>query len=161
MSTRANIVIKETYSDFDNQGKETIETEKLFFYRHSDGYPEGAMATLSIFMKWLKEGKIRNNIQQAAGWLILLGAMEYNSIPSFATSEPHFTGGKRYGDTDTIGSPEDWKCGSIEPSTCIHGDIEFLYVIDLTSQGIKCYEDWTDEGEGKGTPVNLKQFVTA
>lgn len=160
MSTRCNIVIKETFNYKNENGKQISETTKLFFYRHSDGYPEGAMPVLNIFMKWLKDGKIRADVQQGSGWLILLGAMEYNTLPKFETQEPHFKGGKRYGNTDTIQDPEDWKCGSIEPTTCIHGDIEYLYVIDLNKKEIECYEDWTEEGEGKGIPIDLKT-VTA
>lgn len=68
MSTRANIVIKDRH-------------DKLFFYRHSDGYPEGTLPTLNKFIDWVKSGKIRDNVSQAAGWLIILGALEYNTLP--------------------------------------------------------------------------------
>ena len=142
MSTRANIIIKDNY-------------DKLFFYRHSDGYPEGTMPSISIFMEWVKSGKIRNNAQQAAGWLILLGAMEYNTIPNFETDKPFYEGGRGYAKMDTIQQPEDWKAGAYEPTTCIHGDIEYLYIIDLEKKTVKCFEDWTDEGEGKGSPVKI------
>lgn len=67
MSTRANIIIKESYSYNDEKGKEINVTNQLFFYRHSDGYPDGAMPTLNIFMEWLKSGKIRTDLQQATG----------------------------------------------------------------------------------------------
>lgn len=149
MSTRANIIIKESYSYNDENNQPVTETNKLFFYRHSDGYPEGAMPTLSIFMKWLREGKLRTDLQQSAGWLIVLGAMEYNHIPKFELQEPHFKGGHPYGDTDTIQYPKDWKVGAIEPTTAIHGDIEYLYIIDLNKKEVKCYDSWNEEtGEG-------------
>lgn len=157
MSTRCNIVVKETYNYKDTKGKPVSQTSKLFFYRHSDGYPEGAMPILNVFMKWLKSGKIRTDLQQASGWLILLGAMEYNTLPEFNTEKPHFEGGHAYGDIGTIQDPKDWKCGSIEPTTCIHGDIDYLYVIDLNKKEIACFERWTDEGEGKGEPLNLQK----
>ena len=57
MSTRANIIIKEDWSYKDDKGKTKKGSDKLIFYRHSDGYPSGAMPTLNIFMKWLKDGK--------------------------------------------------------------------------------------------------------
>ena len=148
MSTRANIIIKETHSYNDEKEKKVTETNKLIFYRHSDGYPEGTMPTLQIFLDWLKAGKIRADLQQSSGWLILIGAMEYNTIPSFETNQPRFEGGTKYGNIDTIKQPEDWKCGAYEPTHCIHGDIEYLYVIDLNKKQIKCYDSWTDEGEG-------------
>lgn len=137
MSTRANIVIKEG-------------TQKLFFYRHSDGYPEGTLPTLRIFHKWMIEDKIRNDIQQGSGWLILLGAMEYATIPEFKKDKT------KYGfevDVNTISDPNDWKVGAYEPTTNIHGDIEYLYVIDMRTKTIECYEDWTSGGEGKGMPI--------
>jgi hypothetical protein len=67
MSTRANIIIKDKYG-------------QLIFYRHSDGYPEGALPTLKKLMSWVKDGKIRDNVDQASGWLILIGAEEYGDV---------------------------------------------------------------------------------
>lgn len=76
------------------------------------------MPTLEKFMKYVKAGKIRDNVQQAGGWLILLGSKEYN------TTEPG-------------GEPSNWKCGSIEPCPPEkHGDIAYLYVLDLDKKTI-------------------------
>ena len=140
MSTRANIIIKEG-------------SEKLFFYRHSDGYPECTMPSLNIFLKWLKDGKIRADVMQGSAWLILLGAMEYNTIPKFETKDG-------YAKIETISDPADWKAGAYEPTLGIHGDIEFLYIIDLSTKTIKCYSDWTDEGVGK-KQVNISKYALA
>jgi len=117
MSTRANIVIKDKH-------------DSLWFYRHSDGYPDGTMPTLEKFLEWVKSGKIRDNVSQAAGWLILIGAKEYNTnfdtelrkeieIPAEKLLEP--------GENGITG----WKCGAYEPTTGQHGDIQFLYTVDL------------------------------
>jgi hypothetical protein len=107
MSTRCNIVIKE--------GK-----DKLIFYKHSDGYPEGTLPLLNEFLDGVKSGKFRDNVVQSAGHLILLGAK--NMALDF--------GG-------TIPAGYQWKVGSIEPTTCIHGDIQYLYTIDLVKKTIK------------------------
>lgn len=56
MSTRANVVLR------DSEGGEC-----LWFYRHSDGYPEGALSSLETFINWVAQGKIRNNVEQAGG----------------------------------------------------------------------------------------------
>lgn len=143
MSTRANIVIKDNY-------------DKLFFYRHSDGYPEGAMPTLSLFLNWLKNGKIRNNVGQAAGWLVVIGAIEYDTLPKWKTEKGLV---RSYGQIDSIAAPADWKASSYEPTTGVHGDIQYLYIIDLNDKTINCYEEWTDEGEGKGTPVSIEALI--
>lgn len=132
MSTRANIVIKDNYG-------------KLFFYRHSDGYPEGTLPTLNKFMEWVKKGKIRDNATQAAGWLIILGALEYDTLPEAPKNTD------KYGsnvEVSEIKEPNDWKAGAYEPTTGIHGDIDYLYVVDLAKKSVKCFKDWTDHGEG-------------
>jgi len=118
MSTRCQIIVKD-------------EESEQWFYRHSDGYPDGVMPVLEIFLKWAKEGKIRKNVEQACGWLVILGAIEYNTMPQYKLQENSF-GSKQYGDISTIESPEDWKVGAFEPCSCKqHGDIEYLYTIDL------------------------------
>lgn len=133
MSTRCNVKI------IDHLGKK----ENLWFYRHSDGYPDGTLPTLKKFMKWVVEGKIRNNVSQASGWLILIGAEEYNVNRSFSND------GKDYGKPlppkqafNPMGkkSSNDWKCGAYEPTTGEHGDIEYLYKLDLTKKTIT-YEE--------------------
>lgn len=107
MSTRANIIIKDG-------------EDKLFFYRHSDGYPEGTLPTLEKFLAWVKAGKIRDNVSQASGWLIIIGAMEYETrIPECEKC-----------------TPDDWKVGAYEPTTGIHGDVEYIYTIDLEKRTI-------------------------
>ena len=49
MSTRANIVLVD-------------DTDRLYFYRHSDGYPEGTMPSLELFIDAVRQGKIRDNL---------------------------------------------------------------------------------------------------
>jgi hypothetical protein len=140
MSTRANIVLKESYSYKDEKGVINTQTNELIFYRHSDGYPDGTLPTLNIFMEWLKSGKIRNDLSQGAGWLIILGAIEYGNIPEHKKEKPAFKGSTQYGDIATIEPPRDWKVGAYEPTTCIHGDIEFLYTINLNTKELT-YEE--------------------
>ena len=108
MSIRAQVIIKDRYSE-------------LWFYRHSDGYPEGTMPTLEKFLSWVREGKIRDNVEQASGWIILIGAHEYNA----KGFEPN----------------NDWKVGAYEPSVPKeHGDIEYLYTVDLEKKTITYVE---------------------
>ncbi len=68
MSTRANIIIR------DGQ-------DELIFYRHSDGSPEGALPTLENFLGLVKSDRIRDNLRQAAGWLIIIGYEDHCSPP--------------------------------------------------------------------------------
>ena len=113
MSTRANIILKDSYGD------------ELVFYRHSDGYPSCCGEVLNKFCELGKADKIRNNVSQASGWLILLGAVEYKTLT------PSSFEGEKY-KVDAL-KPTDWKCGAFEPTTEIHGDIDYLYIVDLNT----------------------------
>lgn len=126
MSTRANIILEDSYGD------------QLWFYRHSDGYPEGAMPTLKKFLRYVKENRIRDNVGQAAGWLIILGREEYNEMYKEESSPlyPKYSGEPRKGGSPGNGG-SDWKVGAIESTVGQHGDIEYLYTIDLAKKTIK------------------------
>lgn len=120
MSTRANVVVKDGDSC-------------LWFYRHSDGYPAGAMPTLLEFLRRVKSNQIRDNLSQSCGWLIVIGHEEYAES---RRQHPSISG---------------WKVGAYEPTTGRHGDIEFLYTIDLNEKTIVC-------ATADGAPVDLSQF---
>jgi len=126
MSTRCNIIITDKSKD------------KLIFYRHSDGYPEGTLPTLKKFMSWVRDEKIRNNVPQAAGWLIMIGATEYGSV---------YVGAGKYEQKPTVTEPQidldhitGWQVGAYEPTTDIHSDIEYLYTLDLSKLTITVQE---------------------
>lgn len=135
MSTRANIIIKDQY-------------DKLYFYRHSDGYPEGTLLTLNKFLDMVKSGVIRNNVGQSAGWLVIIGAIEYQTVNPDYFPESHKISYKRNSAIVDVMlknfSIQDWKVGAYEPTTGIHGDIEYLYVIDLDKKEIEIIpeSDW-------------------
>ena len=137
MSTRTNIVVTGQFGD------------KLWFYRHSDGYPEGAMPTLQKFINWVRQGRIRNNTEQASGWLILIGAKEYGTNWRDGKGVPK----KHLFEPDDENGASGWKCGAYEPAVGVHGDIEYLYIVNLSDQTISCYENWDKDGNPKGEPL--------
>lgn len=96
----------------------------ILFYRHSDGYPDGVRDTLSQFLRLVEEGKIRDNAEQAAGWLIIIGHEEY---AEGRAQYPQVSG---------------WKCGAYEPAIGIHGDIEYFYVVDLDAKTVVYFDDF-------------------
>lgn len=131
MSTRSQIIVR------DNSGE-------LWFYRHSDGYPSGNLPTLRKFLQHVKDGKIRDNVEQAAGWLVILGAQEY--LYSYirekdSGADPTEERIRKYSFSKFVpfGGMFSWKVGAYEPCSCrhLHGDVEFLYTIDLQSKTIK------------------------
>lgn len=117
MSTRANIIIKD--------GK-----YKLYYYKHSDGYPEGTLPILNKFLDAVKSGDIRDNLSQACGWLTVFGH-------------------------EAMKDDYEWKVGWVEPTTGLHGDVEYIYTIDLTAKTITCnHAKISMEG-----PVKIGEFV--
>jgi hypothetical protein len=113
LSTRANVIITDGW-------------DELIYYRHSDGYPAGTLPSLNRFLNLVKQGKIRDNTDQAAGWLILIGADEYGVTLHDGHIAPN-----------NLGAGLQWKIGAFEPTTDLHGDIEHLYVVDLEAKLIK------------------------
>jgi len=109
MSTRCQVIIKNDYG-------------KIWFYRHCDGYPEGVKDSLELFCYMVKKKLLRNNVEQSCGWLVLIGRMEYVGINKIFKL-PNYT--------DDLS--DYWKIGSYEPSMKRHGDIEYLYTVDLKS----------------------------
>ena len=114
MSTRAQIIVKDSCTE-------------VWFYRHSDGYRAGVKETLDLFCKWIKEGRIRRDAMQAAGWLVMIGADEYRRVYN----------GKDKTDAELLqpcarDASMGWKVGSYEPDAPqIHGDTEHLWVVDV------------------------------
>jgi hypothetical protein len=136
MSTRCNIKVT---------SKQFGKKDTLYFYQHGDGYPEGIMPTLTKFVQMVADDKLRNNIEQACGWLIVLG---------------------REAAGDVFQSPGyNWKVGCIEPAVGIHGDISYLYEVDLTNLTVlcksvrygKCNGDYTRTGFNKEFNVQFSR----
>lgn len=119
MSTRANIKVTDSF------GRE------LWFYKHSDGYPEGTMPLLEQFLSKVKSGTIRDNAFQASGWLIMIGHNDFwDDIMTTYSEDDRARMLKIY----------NWKVGSIEPTDSMHGDIEWLYIVDLETKEIEVKE---------------------
>ena len=112
MSTRASIILKD-------------ESATLFFYRHSDGYPECTGADLTAFVAGYREGMMRDNVFQSGGWLIVRGHFDkdYHKTPTGKPTSEGFSG---------------WKVGAYEPTDSIHSDVEYIYVIDLKKMTLDC-----------------------
>lgn len=142
MSTRCNIVLRSKLCAAD-----PAKPDELWFYRHSDGYPDGVMPTLGEFLKLLGERSIRRNLSQCAGWLILLGHEEYAKEGYCGTLENHRT----KADCKAREYHNAWKCGAYEPTTGEHGDIEYLYVVDVDNVALTINGrgiDWRDYKPG-------------
>lgn len=112
MGTRCNVIIKD-------------EDSELIFYRHSDGYPECTGENLKEFVQLYTKGLLRNNVMQSAGWLIIHGHFDEDYKP------------KTSGQPDSDGF-SGWKVGAYEPTSSLHGDVEYIYIIDLTEMTLTC-----------------------
>ena len=114
MSTRANVIIKD--------GRSTV-----YLYRHSDGYPEVTGADLKAFVKDYQSGAMRLDTMQSSGWLIVRGHKEYLEKP--------FTG-----KPDISDKFSGWKVGAYECTDQLHGDVEYIYIIDLVACELDAYQ---------------------
>jgi len=127
MSTRANVVIKDS-------------CDSLWFYRHSDGYPEGTGPALLKFMGWVAEGRIRNSVGQASGWLIMIGAKEYGTKTKYTGTGFVESEKTNLFEPDPDDKFSGWKVGAFEPTTGQHGDVDYTYELDLDALTIKVYD---------------------
>lgn len=113
MSTRANIIFTDSHGT------------KLYFYRHSDGYPSSTGEDLKEFCKGYQK-KFRADAMQSAGWLIR-----------------HGCGPSQDGVNDRADKLYDWKVGDYEPTDKLHSDVEYIYVIDLDAMILETREPKT------------------
>ena len=116
----------------------TDEYDTLWFYRHSDGYPSGTLPTLQKFCNLVLDGDIRDNTSQASGWLISIGQTEYSG--------------------QSTGHGVNWKVGAYEPTVGMHGDIEFLYNIDLEKKTISIIATGYNERNEKLEEYDFETF---
>ena len=107
----------------------------LYFYRHSDGYPSSTGEDLKEFCKGYAKN-FRANAPQSAGFLILHGA-----------------GPSQDGINDRCNKLYDWKCGDYEPTDSIHGDVEYVYVIDLETMTLETREPKASFFSAKKSPT--------
>jgi hypothetical protein len=119
MSTRASILIKDEFSE-------------QWFYRHSDGYPDGTLPTLRRFMDYVKTGAIRDNTSQAAGWLIIIGFQEYADGECGRSSQN--THVRHIAPAD---SSMGWKAGAYEPADGPNDWGAYEYELDLDKKRIR------------------------
>jgi hypothetical protein len=111
MSTRANVIIKDKHTE-------------LYFYRHSDGDPGCTGESLQEFVKGYTTKKFRLDAMQSSGWLVIQGQSELKA------DDTGYDYGKIMG----------WKVGYYEPTNQIHGDVEYIYVIDLNKLTLSCHK---------------------
>jgi len=155
MSTRCQVLITDKYTNPEDSG--------IMFYRHSDGYPSGVEQSLKEFLNLIKDGYIRDNCEQAAGWLIMVGNAEYSrpddeyrgcsSVQELRSKTPD-------------SNISNWKVGAYEPSVhAFHGDIEYFYVVSLDPIKVTVYSGgWDDKtikeflnGKPKGKNLSLNK----
>lgn len=115
MSTRAQIFVT------DNDSIQQEHPQGILLYRHSDGGPDDVKVTLGEFINMVKNGKIRDNCEQAAGWLIHIGREEF----------------AEYRNDPVVGGSMGWKVGAYEPSCCLHGDIEYFYIVNVEMKTVQ------------------------
>jgi len=105
--------------------------EKITVYRHSDGYPlengYGVLPDLQEFFKWNN----RLDLEYCVANFIYWSKKQYSKYSEF------------------LGF-------GICPNNCIHGDIEYYYIIDLTELEISVYNVPYDKFEDRKLEQKIK-----
>ena len=152
MSTRANVIFTQSFSYRARNNRQVNRTVKQIYYRHHDGYPETVLPHLLKLTHWMRRGLIRRDTQQGSGWLMLFGIVEYQTIPPHETTDNAL--GPVYGIVESIQEPKDWKVGAYEPTDSVHGDINYLYTVDLVTLTILVQvRHYTDAGKDYYTDI--------
>lgn len=150
MSTRCNVIIKD-------------DIDKIIFYRHSDGYPEVTGESLKEFVKIYDNGA-RLCAMQSAGWLVIQGFQEYKTESydrkTFKEYESPILIDKNFKVSNYIKEKNDgydgWKVGAYEITTQIHGDVEYIYTIDLVKKTLIVKDVHTKKSKKLATFCNLE-----
>ena len=114
---------------------------RVYLYHHHDGYPEFVGACLADFLGEMQPWQIRRQAFGIANKLIK-GAIRYEHKNLYT--------GKREVKADD----------EYEVTSGIHGDIEYLYVINCKAGTLRCYAVyWSDRGEDNDYEVNLRKVL--
>lgn len=130
MSTRCQIRFTEADSDCVAQ-----------VYRHSDGYPGGVLPLLKHLQELLHETGTQRGANYAAAQLLLIDELRYIG---YTTESKNDSYSKWPNTIAGVLDPESWKQvdatpsyllghGVEDPSRGIHGDEEYLYIVELPS----------------------------
>lgn len=92
MSTRASVIVKDA-------------NDKLFFYQHSDGYPDGLGKTLVEFLESDKAKKQKYDLEYFAGVMLMEVNRDYIE--------------------NNLSLPD------LVPALGLHGDESYQYIIDV------------------------------
>lgn len=96
-----------------------VHNQEHWFYRHWDGYPDGAMPAIRAFMKAVEEGRVRRNADQAGAWFLIITNAHEGQLKPEHINNAH--GPSDHNDLLLIQTCQKER----------HGDIEFFYTIDM------------------------------
>ena len=103
--------------------------KRIYLYHHHDGYPEGVGALLADYLGEMKPWQIKQNPIEIANHLVKHG------IPYM-------------GRDWKTGEPKERVDDEYEITTGIHGDIEYLYVLNCKAGSLHCYAvGWDDQND--------------
>lgn len=100
----------------------TIEGQPIYFYKHSDGYPEGVLPTLEPFVAHFFKHRGYDPVYFIARLCMAFGEAERRSNEEFAANR--LARGQAPFDYD-----DECSCLGYGLDLEIHGDIEYLYVV--------------------------------
>lgn len=115
---------------------------RVYLYHHHDGYPEFVGACLAEMLAGMQPWQIKQHPFSIANKLVKNG-IQYQTT-DWRTHEPKVVTDDEY-----------------EITSGVHGDIEYLYVINGKAGTLRCYavDLWEDAGEENGYAVNIRRVI--
>lgn len=102
------------------------------WFRCTYGAPADVLPMLEQFLVWVESGVLRDNVEQSAGWLVVLGAYSLENLLRAA-------GLPRRADLfwpNDEQSEHGWKVGAIEPAARADRWAVYQYHVDLSGRSL-------------------------
>lgn len=141
MSTRSQIVFRRTHSYRGEEGEEKSSTHDIMVYKHHDGYPRGTVPLLRRFHDYA--GARANDIEYYVSSFVYWYKRRQERRQRFRSSG----NGEPLESRDADADVDDFEvppvltgmgiCGNKE----LHGDIEYLWLVDMNDRVIERYHN--------------------
>lgn len=149
MTTRAMIMITENKNMQDIE--EEIEDTDIFLYVHADGYPEALGEEIKEFLTYEGAKNLMGDKEYMYAWLLKKIMDDYvKSMIDFDKEN------SLYGLDEDNPLPTMKNFNGYGISSEMHGDISYLYVIDMASECLHVYENYGGWEVIEIHPINRK-----
>lgn len=136
MSTRSQIEFVQK-REWEEDGEEKSRWDRILTYKHHDGYPEGTVPVLREYYNW--STRTQDLEYFVATWFYWnKRRSEKWHLDEGYSEEP---------DEDDFEVPREETGFGVCPGERLHGDIEYLWIVDITNETIHMYDTGIRDAE--------------